>query len=335
MIGNANAGKTSLKQAIYRTHGTPADVIEVVERETQPLQVGQTRVKILRTPINPSDMFQVAGQYGIQPPLPAVGGMEGVGEVVEVSGDGLPVGSKVLLADPPGAWATERVFRSDVLVPIPKADFDQLAMLTVNPATAFLLLTKYVDVKEGDWIIISAANSATARYITQLAKARNIKVASVVRRASAIDAVRDAGADAAFVDGPDLLDEVTAELDKAPVLALDAVAGETTGRLAATLRNGGTIVIYGGESAQPSVLSDASIIFKDVRVRGFWLVNWLTRASQQERVETYQALTQLILEQKLNAPIDRIFPLEEINEALAYTAKGGLNGKVLIAPNGV
>lgn len=322
-------------QAIYNAHGEAADVIELRQTEADALEEGHSRVKILRTPINPSDIAQIAGQYGFQPPLPAPAGMEGIGEVVEVSGEGHPVGTLVLLSDPPGAWSTERVFSTQTLVPVPNANVDQLSMLTVNPATAYLLLTQYVDLKEGDWIIQSAGNSAVGRYITQLAKARGIKVASVVRRDSAIPDVQDAGCDAAFVDGPDLAERVAAELDTAPVLAIDAVAGSAFGRLASTLAHSGIAVNYGGMSGENLDIPDNIIIFNNVTVRGFWLVNWLTSASPEEMQRVYGELTALIMEGKLNAPVDKVFTLDQINEALAYTVKGGRSGKVLLAPNGI
>ncbi len=324
-----------MKQAIYRTHGSPADVIELTEKPSEDLPPGQTRVKVLRSPINPSDVAQIEGVYGLQPPLPAPAGMEGIGEVVEVNGEGHALGTLVLLTDPPGAWSTERVFPSETLVAVPHADVDQLSMLTVNPATAYLLLTQYVDLKEGDWLIQSAANSAVGRYVTQLAKSRGIRVASVVRRESAIADVKEAGCDAAFVDGPDLAEQVAAQLDQEPVLALDAVAGETFGRLASTLRPGGTVVSYGGMSYQPVVVPDNLLIFKNITMRGFWLVNWLMSAAREEQQRVYQELTGLILSGALHAPIDRVFPLEDVNEALVHTLKGGRSGKVLLAPNGV
>ncbi len=214
-----------MKQAIYRTHGKADQVVELIDLDPRPLELGETRIKILRAPINPSDIIQIAGNYGSQPALPAQIGLEGVGEVMEVHGSGLDIGTRVIVPNPPGAWATEKTVPSAGLVPLPDADLDQLAMLIVNPATAYLLLTEFVDLVEGDWIIQSAATSAVGQLVTQLAKARGLKVASVVRRKSAIEALQAAGADAVFMDGPDLARQVAEGLDKAPVLAIDAVAG--------------------------------------------------------------------------------------------------------------
>ncbi|KAI3991392.1 hypothetical protein MKX01_006691, partial [Papaver californicum] len=38
-------------------------------------------VKMLASPINPSDINRIQGVYPVRPPLPAIGGYEGVGEV--------------------------------------------------------------------------------------------------------------------------------------------------------------------------------------------------------------------------------------------------------------
>ena len=51
------------------------------------LEPGQARADVLRSPINPSDLIQVLGNYGVRPPLPAIAGNEGIGRVTEVNGE--------------------------------------------------------------------------------------------------------------------------------------------------------------------------------------------------------------------------------------------------------
>jgi trans-2-enoyl-CoA reductase len=233
-----------MKQVIYEKFGNPAEVLKLVESDPTPLADGQVRVEVLRAPINPSDLIQVSGNYGVRPPLPAAAGNEGLGRIVEGEGKG----QLVLLPAGAGTWVTEVVADPRHLVPLPEGDLDQLSMLFVNPATAALLLTEYVDLKEGDWIIQSAANSAVGGYLVQLARARGINVACVVRRESAIADLKELGADVVLVDGPDLAREVKAATGAKMKLAVDAVAGKTAGRLADTLEHGGTLVNYGGMS---------------------------------------------------------------------------------------
>ncbi|MDV3353724.1 zinc-dependent alcohol dehydrogenase family protein [Leptothoe sp. LEGE 181152] len=323
-----------MKQVLYRNFGNPADVLEVKESDASLLTAGQARIKVLRAPINPSDVAQIAGQYGVKPDLPAVAGLEGLGRVVEVNGNGVDEGQLVLLPSV-GTWTTEMVGAIDQLVPLPEADLDQLSMLRVNPATAYLLLTEFVELKPGDWVILSAANSAVGSYILQLAKARGINLVCVVRRESAVAALKQAGADIVLVDGVDLAKQVRKATGTEMTLALDAVAGDTFGRLAETLKEAGTIVLYGGMSNQPASVEVAPILFRDVRVRGFWLLPWLLKTSKKEQTRVYGELTMAVAAGMLHAPVEKHFLLDEITEAITYTMAGERKGKVLLAPNGL
>ena len=116
-----------MKRAIYREFGHPAKVLELVEEESPDLEPGQARIEVLRSPINPSDYIQVAGEYGVRPDLPATAGNEGIGRVTEVNGDGIAVGQLVLLPIGDGAWRTELVGQISHLVPMPEGDIDQLS----------------------------------------------------------------------------------------------------------------------------------------------------------------------------------------------------------------
>ena len=70
-----------MKKVIYEQFGNPAEVLKVVEEPSAPLQDGQVRVEVLRCPINPSDLIQISGNYGVKPPLPAVAGNEGLVQI--------------------------------------------------------------------------------------------------------------------------------------------------------------------------------------------------------------------------------------------------------------
>jgi len=320
-----------MKKVIYEEFGNPVEVLKVVETDPVPLGEGQVRVQVLRAPINPSDLIQVSGNYGVKPPLPAVAGNEGLGRIVEGKGEG----QLVLLPAGQGTWVTEVVCDPRHLVPMPEGDLDQLSMLLVNPATAHLLLQEFVDLNEGDWVIQSAANSAVGGYLVQLARARGINVVNVVRRESAVQPLKDSGADIVLVDGPDLAKRVKAACGAKMKLAVDAVAGDTFGRLGDTLERGGTLVNYGGMSNQPCQIEAGGLIFRDIVIRGFWLVNWFEHATKEDRTATYAALTKAVLSGDLYAPIDRHFTLDQIAEAAKYSWAGARAGKVMLAPNGV
>ena len=326
-------------RARYERRGpVPQDVIEPVEFETPPLTAGQALVEVVAAPINPADVLTLTGEYGQLPPLPAIGGREGVGRVAELGEDtrGVTVGQLVLLPLGCGTWSTHVVTEAARLAPLPaEADPLQLSMMTINPPTAALLLSEFVALGPGEWVIQNAANSAVGMYLVQLARHRGYRTVNVVRRENAAAAVREVGGDVVLVDGEDLAKRVTEETSGAEIrLGIDAVAGTATGRLAGCLAEGATLVSYGRMSGEAAVIPPEALIFRDLTLRGFWLVHWFRQTPQQQRRALVDELASLIIAGNLHAPIHATYDVTEIKEAIAVAAGGGRTGKVLIVPRG-
>ncbi|MEM8562767.1 MAG: zinc-dependent alcohol dehydrogenase family protein [Pseudomonadota bacterium] len=331
-------------KAQYESRGpVPEDVIEAVACDKPELKEGEVLIELLAAPINPSDVLTLTGQYGILPPLPATGGGEGVGKVVEHGPgvDGPAIGQTVLLPLGIGSWATHMVAEAKVLVPMPD-DIDpvQLSMITINPPTASLLLSEFVDLEEGDWVIQNAANSGVGSYLITLAKLRGLKTINVVRRDSLIEPLLQSGADVVLVDGEvegkTLAQRVSEATDSADIkLGIDAVGGAATNRIGDALCEGATLVNYGALSGEPCMLHPANIVFKNITVRGFWLVIWFQSATLEQQQALYGNLTALMAQGKLSTSIDSTFQVKDIKRAVAIAAGGGRNGKVVIVGDSI
>ena len=329
-----------MQKAQYNERGVvPQASIQAVEFSLPPLAEGQVLVKVLAAPINPSDVLTLTGVYGMLPPLPATGGNEGVG-VVAALGPGVTapaIGQTVLLPVGAGTWTTHLVAEAKKLMPLPNGvDPQQLAMLTVNPPTAYLMLREFVDLAEGEWVIQNVANSGVGEYLIQLAKIRGLKTVNIVRRASAVAAVSAMGADVVLVDDgsePGLAKRVAAATDNAKIrLGIDAVGGKATDRLANCLTEGATLVNYGMMSGEPCVISPSSFIFRDVTLRGFWLALWFRKATPAEQMAVFGELAKLIATGKLTARVHATYDVSQIKEAVAAAATGERDGKILIVP---
>ncbi|MDH1261894.1 zinc-dependent alcohol dehydrogenase family protein [Pseudomonas sp. GD03944] len=324
-----------LKAEYQRRGPVPQDVIEAVELTLAAPAQGEVRVKVEAAPINPSDVLTLTGEYGMLPPLPAVGGNEGVGRVEALGPDvsHLKVGQLVLLPVGCGTWVSHLNAPANKLIPLPEADPQQLAMMTVNPPTASLMLSEFVDLQPGDWVIQNAANSGVGSYLIQLAKLRGFRTLNVVRRESAVAAVEAEGGDVVLVDGPDLAKRVRAATNNAPVrLGIDAVGGASTDHLAASLSDGAVLVNYGMMSRQPCQVSPASFVFRDVTLRGFWLAKWFRNATPAEQMKVFGELTQLIAAGKLRTRVAATYDISQIKDAVAAAASGERDGKILILP---
>jgi mitochondrial enoyl-[acyl-carrier protein] reductase / trans-2-enoyl-CoA reductase len=326
-----------MKKAIYTQRGpVPEASIEAVEVEPPALTSGQVLVQVLAAPINPSDVLTLTGLYGQLPPLPAVGGNEGVGKVVQHGPDvsSPAIGQTVLLPVGSGTWATHVVAEAKKLLMLPnEADPQQLAMMTVNPPTAALMLSEFVDLQPGDWVIQNAANSGVGAYLIQLAKMRGFKTVNIVRRESAVDDVRRSGADVVLVEGSGLAKRVAEATGNAAIrLAIDAVGGKSTDQLANCLAQGGTLVNYGMMSGEPCVISPSSFVFRNITLRGFWLAFWFRNASVAQQVKLFGEMAQLIATGALHTQIHATFDLSEIKQAVTEAAKGERSGKILVVP---
>lgn len=327
----------TMQRAAYERRGpVPQDVIRC---ETLPMPQpgeGELLVALEAAAINPSDVLTLTGQYGMLPPLPAVGGNEGVGRVVAL-GPGVTapaVGARVLLPVGCGTWASHHVVpaASAIVLP-PVGDPLQLAMVTVNPPTAALLLSEIVPLREGGWVIQNAANSGVGEYVIQLAKARGVRTVNVVRRAEAVAPLEALGGDVVLVDGPDLAARVAAATGKAKIaLGLDAVGGMATDRLAQCLAPGGTVVNYGALSGEPCLVVPGQLIFRGVQLKGFWLAQWFRTTTPAQQQALYGELVREIAAGRLHARVHATFPLAQVAEAVACAAQGGRDGKVLLVP---
>src|SRR6185503_16407954 len=203
-----------------------------------------------------SDFVLVRGMYGIQPAFPSPVGAEGVGRVTQTGSkvDGALQGKRVLILPSyeQGTWADQVVAPVRNTVPMSdEADPLQLAMIGINPATAYLLLNRYVSLMPGDWIGQTAANSAMGEYTIKLAKLAGVKTLNVVRREEAAEQVRQFGGDRVVIQGDHLHKDIEEALDgKKLSLVLDSVGGTPVGELSKSLKTGGSIVVYALLSGQ-------------------------------------------------------------------------------------
>jgi NADPH:quinone reductase-like Zn-dependent oxidoreductase len=312
--------------------GNPAEVLKVVEvPDVGAPAEGEVVIALEASPINMSDLLMISGRYGHRPKLPSVMGTEGVGRVVAV-GAGvkhLKQGDRTLVPYPAPAWA-ERI-RADAtrLRPLPSGDVHQLAMLGINPPTAYLMLTDYVNLPSGAWVIQNSANSGVGRALIPIAKSLGLKTVNVVRREDVVAEIKAIGGDVVLVDGPDLNKRVAAETGKAPIaLAIDGVGDSATTNLLGCLGDKGVHVFYSTISGKPSIVPATLLIFRDISMRGFWLAHWFNRAKPEEITAMYDRLTPLVASGAISSPIAGTYRFAEIAEAVTVAAKN--RGKALL-----
>jgi mitochondrial enoyl-[acyl-carrier protein] reductase / trans-2-enoyl-CoA reductase len=133
-----------------------------------------------------------------------------------------------------------------------------------------------------------------------------------------------------LVDGETLRDEVKNATSGAPIrLGLNAVGGESALRLANCLAPGSTMATFGAMSLQPLKIPNGLLIFKDLRFRGIWINKWYDNATMPERMEAFRQLFEMAKRGLLKAKVEKVYPLSEVNAAVAHAAQGKRSGKII------
>jgi len=263
--------------------------LEVPEpREPRP---GEVLVQVDFAPINFNDLMVPWGIYPWKPTPPAVLGTEGAGTVIALGDgvEGLSVGTRVILPFGSQTWRERLVVRAEDLVAVPDViSSEQASVLTINGATAWMLLHDFVTLKPGDGVVFSAATSGVARWLIAIARHRGLRTVGLVRRASDIEIVKGAGCD--FVIGVD--DDLAAA--KASIgdidirLGLDVVGGAVAGKVASFIDFRGHLVTYGAISKMPMEVPVWNHTFKELTTRGFF------EGSDDNLLKIVPALQQLL-----------------------------------------
>src|SRR5271155_6246970 len=297
-------------------YGDPVEGLKYVDLP-EPAAPGpnQVLIGVEFCPIDPSDLSLARGIYGVHPALPTVIGNEGVGRVLNlgVGVQNVKVGDRVLAPNGSFTWRERMVISADGLFALPPdADPRQLAMLAINPPTAALLLSEYVDLKPGEWVVQNGANSGVGRWVIAFAKTRGLKTVNIVRRPELVAELEAIGGDVVVVDSPDVSDRIKAAVGQADLrLALDGVSGPATGVLAATLSPHGTLVSYAAMSKGPMSISPLEVIFKPLTIRGFWLGHPESAAKSAPPI--VQA-AEMVASGRVHIPVTATYTLSSIKE---------------------
>ncbi|XP_022519096.1 enoyl-[acyl-carrier-protein] reductase, mitochondrial [Astyanax mexicanus] len=327
---------------VYREHTANIDTMRMEQLPMPGLNKRSVRVKMLAAPVNPADINMIQGTYPILCPLPAVGGNEGLGEVLEVGDEvnTLRPGDWVVPVDAGfGTWRTEAVCGEDDLITVPK-DITVMgaATIAVNPCTAYRMLHDFHTLTPGSTVIQNGANSAVGQAVIQIAAAMQIRTINIIRdRPNCAELVKELqalGADYVLTEEEVMssgLQHIFQEVPK-PRLGLNCVGGISGGLVLSNLDYGGTLVTYGGMAKKPVHIPAKSLIFKNISLRGFWMTQWKRNHRQDKALlrSMLDSLCELVRSGYLRPPNCIQTPFPQYTKALHATVQPRQRKHVLI-----
>lgn len=322
--------------------GDPESVLEVSNIEIGEPEQGELLVRMLASPINPSDLAFITGKYTTKPVVPQVPGFEGVG-VVEKSGGGLRgqfflKKRVVVINQRGGTWAPWTKVPATQVVPVPATFSDQQAATSfVNPMTAWLLTRDVLQVPRNAWLIQTAAASVVGRMINRLGQHYGFRVLNIVRSDRAAARCQAAGSRHVIRwneddDSVQILEkEVRSMIGEAELkYAVDPVGGLTGSAVLSCLTNGGRFIGYGTLSNQPLQVPVRHLMSHQISIDTFWLGHRMKAFGLLRKLRIIRTVQGFIANGVLQTPIASEFSLSNFEAAVTHALSPDNDGRTLL-----
>lgn len=325
-----------MRSALHHSFGEPADVLAPGESPIPQPGPGEVRIRTILSPIHNHDLWTVRGSYGYKPDLPAIGGSEAVG-TIDALGEGatgVALGQRVAVAAVHGTWAEYFLAPVAGLVPVPDAISDEAAAQLVAMPFSAITLLDFLGVEAGDWVIQNTANGAVGKTLAMLAAARGVHVVNLVRRDTGVAELATLGiAHAVSTAAPGWQDRVRALTGGTPIrAAVDSIGGKASADLLGLLGENGLLVSFGTMAGEPMQISSGELIFKQAVVKGFWGAKVSAAMASETKGRLIGELLRLVASGDLKLPVEAVFGLDRVADAVRASLMPGKAGKILLRP---
>ncbi len=308
----------------------PLEVLELAEGSVPSPKPHEVLIRVTARNINPADIMYIRGMYGIAPKLPSSAGFEACGVVQKGDEMGrFKIGARVMFTAL-GTWREYLCLPVSLLVPVPDTMPDEVACQAfVNPMTAYGMLEKS-QLRDGEWLLITAGASAFGKFVVQMAKAKGLHVAATVRHDSQKALLENLGADLVINTETEKLQKVIAEKVEGGIhVVFDAVGGILGAKALASLRPKGRMMVFGALALENMPINSGLLIFKNLSIEGFWLSTWMEEMDSAKRAEVFGAVFDFLAAENSKIDIEGRYKLDEFRAALEAFEKPGRNGKIL------
>jgi NADPH:quinone reductase len=246
-------------EIVLTRYGGP-EVLETRRVRIREPGAGEALIRQSAVGVNFIDVYCRRGSFDLVAPG-SVPGMEAAGVVESVGPNVTNVrpGDRVAYAcAPPGAYASMRAMRTDLLVRLPEFVSEiSAAALLLKGMTASFLLHDVTQVKPGSLILVHAAAGGVGQILARWAKALGAVVIGAVSTEAKANEARRVGCDKVIVYGREDLTAAVMHLTsgRGVDFVYDAIGKETFDQSVACLASPGHLVSFGQASGDVGVQS--------------------------------------------------------------------------------
>jgi NADPH2:quinone reductase len=295
---------------------------------------GQVLIEVKAAGLNNADLLQARGKYPPPPGTSPILGMEVSGVITEVGTEveGWKTGESVCALLPGGGYAAYAVADAGSVLPVPGTiDLVEAAGL---PEAAFTAWTNIVDtgrIAAGENLLIHGGTSGIGSLAIQIFAGRGHRTFTTVGSAEKCQAARKFGAARAInYREEDFVAVVKSETGGNGVdVILDLVGGDYVQRNIKAAAPWGRIVNIAYQSGFRTEVDFAQVLTKRLTLAATTLRG---RTRDQKRAIRDALLREVWpgVGTGIRPVTDRVFPLEQAQQAHEYMAKTGHIGKILL-----
>ncbi len=327
----------TMKAAVLNSY-SGVDALSIEQRPVPKPGRNEVLIKVAFSPINPSDLATLVGYYGLKNPTPLVPGGEASGEVV-AAGPGVMasyfLGKRVVC----GGWGigggiwSEYVVKSvkgGVLSLSKSLSFEQGAMSLINPLTA----SAFIDISKNGGhkaILLTAAASSLGKMVNRLGRSEEIQIVNVVRREAQVALLKAQGAEIVLNSNDSEFEQQLSEVchQTNTHLAFDAVAGPLTNQILKAMPPSSKVILFSALSRQAVQASPDVLIFENKSIDSFWLGPWMSELGLVKMMRLWKR-AQKQIPSHLKSEIRKIYPIQEVKEAIRDYSSQMTGGKILL-----
>lgn len=305
----------------------------IQQKETQPVDSCEVKVKIEAAAVNFGDLLMVEGTYQEKHEPPFTPGTEFSGIITEAGPEvkKFQVGTRVCGMAFSSSYAEEIVVTEESLVEIPdNMSYTMAAGFVVSYGTAILALERKAQIKNGESVLITAAAGAVGLAALDIAKnVYNAEVIGAVGGPDKCKLIESLGAKAVDYKKESIKTAVRGMKPNGVDVVFESVGGDVFKECFRCLGVDGRLLIIGFVSGQHPTLQATHMLVKNVSALG---VYWGSYKVTNPDV-FYWSIREIFRLYKVGAihpRVDKVFKLDQVNEAFEYIRARKNMGKVVL-----
>ncbi|KGX91999.1 alcohol dehydrogenase [Pontibacillus halophilus JSM 076056 = DSM 19796] len=193
--------------------------------------------------------------------------------------------------------------------------FEEAGTLALAALTGFRALFTRAGAKEGDTVLLPGIGSGVLTFILKFAKASGMRTIVTSRSEEKRAAALELGADKAIDTNEDWNEALR---DEEVDIVIESIGKATFDKSLGIVRRGGTVVTFGA-TTEDTV---------EIDIRKFFYGQYNLLGTTMGSREEFRDMLQFIEKHDIKPEVDRMFPLDQFNEAFTYMKESKNFGKI-------